>query len=322
MLTRLTVLASRLGALVTGRRQDEEFDREMAVHLDMLTDEHIGRGLAPDEARRRAILRFGGPMQIKEQQHEHRGLPFVETTIQDIRYGMRALRRSPAYSLVAIATLAIGIGAGTSVFSVVGAVLLRPLPYRAPDQLVRIFETNPLRRWTRNIAAPANYADWRRRNKSFADIAAYEQFNLNGSGAGDVFLTGFGEPQGLQAMGVSGNLFQLLGTPPLLGRTFVEEEQWEGRARVVVLSYGLWQSAFGGDPSILGKTLRINEKVSTVIGVVQAAPGPTGSLTSSLPGRWPRAWRPRSLAALGLSDLRWQPMRRGKVVQLGEHGIF
>ncbi len=129
MLTRLTVLASRLGALVTGRRQDEEFDREMAVHLDMLTDEHIRRGLAPDEARRRAILRFGGPMQIKEQQHEHRGLPFVETTLQDIRYGMRALRRSPAYSLVAIATLAIGIGAGTAVFSVVGAVLLRPLPY-------------------------------------------------------------------------------------------------------------------------------------------------------------------------------------------------
>src|SRR4249920_2350565 len=168
MLTRLTILASRLGALVTGRRQDEEFDREMAVHLEMLTDEHMRRGLAPDEARRLAILRFGGPMQIREQQHEDRGLPFVETTIQDIRYGMRALRKSPAYSLVAIATLAIGIGAGTSVFSVVGAVLLRPLPYRAPDQLVRIFETNPLRRWTRNIAAPANYADWRARNKSLA----------------------------------------------------------------------------------------------------------------------------------------------------------
>jgi putative ABC transport system permease protein len=284
MLTRLTILASRLGALVTARRRDEEFDREMAVHLEMLTDEHIRRGLAPDEARRLAILRFGGPMQVREQQHEDRGLPFVETTIQDIRYGMRALRKSPAYSLVAIATLAIGIGAGTSVFSVVGAVLLRPLPYRAPDQLVRIFETNPLRRWTRNIAAPANYADWRTRNKSFTDIAAYEQFNVNGSGAPDLFLTGFGEPQGLKAMGVSGNLFQLLGTPPQLGRTFVEEEQWEGRAQVAVLSYGLWQSAFGGDPAIVGKTITLSGRGYDVVGVMPR--------TFFFPGRDVQLWTP------------------------------
>ena len=128
MLTWLAVLASRLRGLLSGRRQDEEFDLEMAAHLDMLTDEHIRRGLPPGEARRQAILRFGGPVQIKEQQHENRGLPFVETTLQDIRYGVRALRKSPAYSLVAIATLAIGIGAGTAVFSVVGAVLMRPLP--------------------------------------------------------------------------------------------------------------------------------------------------------------------------------------------------
>ena len=118
----------------------------MADHLDLLTDDYIRRGLPPGEARRQAILRFGGPVQIKEQQHESRGLPFIETTLQDVRYGLRALRKSPAYSLVAIATLAIGIGAGTAVFSVVGAVLLRPLPFTAPDELVRIFETNPLRR--------------------------------------------------------------------------------------------------------------------------------------------------------------------------------
>ena len=172
MLTWLAILASRVRGLLTGRRQDEEFDHEVAAHLDLLTDENIRRGMTPGEARRQAILRFGGPMQLKEQQHEERSLPFIETTLQDVRYGLRALRKSPAYSLVAIATLAIGIGAGTAVFSVVGAVLMRPLPYRAPQQLVRIFETNPLRRWTRNISAPANYADWRARNKSFTDIAA------------------------------------------------------------------------------------------------------------------------------------------------------
>ena len=284
MLTRLAVVFSRIGGVLTGRRQDEEFDLEMAAHLDLLTEDHIRRGLPPDEARRQAILRFGGPVQIKEQQHERRGLPFVETTLQDIRYGLRALRKSPAYSLVAIATLAIGIGAGTAVFSVVGAVLLRPLPFAAPDRLVRIYETNPLRRWTANIASPANYWDWRTQNKSFVDVAAYEQFTSTGSGASDLFLTGFGEPQGLKAIAVSGNLFQVLGASPLLGRTFVEEEQWEGRSRVAVLSYGLWQSAFGGDPSIVGKTITLSGRGYDVVGVM---PRPF-----FFPGRDVQLWTP------------------------------
>src|SRR3954468_24599392 len=196
MPARPTVFASRIRGLLLRGREDADFDTEVAAHLDMLTDEYRRRGLPGDEARRQALVRFGGPMQLKEDQHDRRGLPLVETTMQDVRYAMRALRRRPAYSLVAIATLAIGIGAGTAVFTVVGAVLLRPLPYTAPNELVRIYETNPLRRWTRNIAAPPNYADWRKRNKSFTDIAAYEQFNFNGSGASDLFLTGFGEPQG------------------------------------------------------------------------------------------------------------------------------
>ncbi len=284
MPTWLAVLASRIHGLFTGRRQDAEFDLELASHLDLLTDEHIRRGLSAGDARREAILRFGGPVQIKEEQHERRSVPFVETTLQDLRYGVRALRKSPAYSLVAIATLAIGIGAGTAVFSVAGAVLLRPLPYKAPDELVRIFETNPLRRWTRNIAAPANYADWRARNKSFAGIGAYEQFTTNGSGAGDVFLTGFGEPQALKSLGVSGNLFDVLGAAPLLGRTFAEEEQWEGRSRVAVLSYGLWQSAFGGDPAIVGRTITLSGRAYDVVGVMPR--------TFFFPGRDVQLWIP------------------------------
>ncbi len=284
MPTWLAVLASRIGGLFRGRRDDRDFDREVESHLDLLTEDYINRGLSATDARREAILRFGGPVQIKEQQHERRSLPFVETTLQDIRYGGRALRKSPAYSLVAIATLAIGIGAGTAVFSVAGAVLLRPLPYRTPDELVRIFETNPLRRWTRNIAAPANYADWRTRNKSFTGIGAYEQFNTNGSGAGDLFLTGFGEPQALKGLGVSGNLFDVLGANPLLGRTFTEEEQWEGRSRVAVLSFGLWQSAFGGDPSIVGRTITLSGRGYDVVGVMPR--------TFFFPGRDVQLWIP------------------------------
>jgi hypothetical protein len=284
MLTWLAVLAARIHGLFTGHRQDAEFELELASHHDLVTDEHIRRGMSAGDARREAILRFGGPVQIKEEQHERRSVPFVETTLQDLRYGVRALRKSPAYSLVAIATLAIGIGAGTAVFSVAGAVLLRPLPYKAPDELVRIFETNPLRRWTRNIAAPANYADWRTRNKSFTGIGAYEQFTTNGSGAGDVFLTGFGEPQALKSLGVSGNLFDVLGAAPLLGRTFAEEEQWEGRSRVAVLSYGLWQSAFGGDPAIVGRTIALSGRAYDVVGVMPR--------TFFFPGRDVQLWIP------------------------------
>ena len=264
----LAVVSSRIRGLLSWRSLDDDFDREVSAHLAMLTDENIRRGMTPGDARRAAIVRFGGPMQIKERQHDGRGLPFIETTLQDLRYGTRALRRSPAYSLVAIATLAVGIGAGTAVFSIAGAVLLRPLPYADPARLVRVFETNPLKNWTRNIASPANYADWRKQNTVFTDIAAYEQFNFNGSGANEVFLTGRGEPQGLKAMGVTGNLFTVLGAAPLVGRTFTEEETFEGKGRVAILSYGLWQSAFAGDPVIVGNTIVLSGRTYDVVGIM------------------------------------------------------
>ena len=268
MLTRVFVLLSRLRALVTARRLDADFDEEVAAHVALLTEDNIRRGMTPGEARRAAVVRFGGPMQIKEQQHDDRGVPFVETTLQDVRHGLRTLRKNPVYSLVAIATLAIGIGAGTAVFSIARAVLLRPLPYADPNALVRVFETNPLKNWTRNIAAPANYADWKALNTVFTDIAAYEQFNANGSGGQDVFLTGYGEPQAIKALGVTGDLFRVLGAPPLMGRTFTDDETFEGKARVVVLSYGTWQSAFAGDPGIISRTVTLSGRTYDVVGVM------------------------------------------------------
>jgi predicted permease len=268
MRTWLAVVASRIRGLFLARRLDEDFDREVSAHLAMLTEEHVRRGLAPDAARRAAIIRFGGAMRIKEEQHDRRGLPFVETTLQDVRYGLRSLRKHPAYSMVAIATLAVGIGAGAAVFSIASAVLLRPLPYKDPAQLVRVFETNPLKNWSRNIASPANYADWKNRNTVFTDIAAYEQFNSNGSGASEMFLTGQGEPQGLKSLGVTGNLFSVLGTPPLLGRTFTDDETFDGKGRVVVLTYGLWQSAFAGDPAIIGRSVTLSGRTFDVVGIM------------------------------------------------------
>lgn len=264
----LAVASSRVLALFRGRALDDDFHQEIAAHLDALTEDHIRRGLSAEEARRAAVLHFGGPMQTLEANREQRALPLVDTTLQDIRYALRALRKYPAFSVVAIATLAIGIGAGTAVFSFVHAVLLRPLPYSEPARLVRIYETNPLRNWTKNTASPANWADWRTRNAVFTDIAAFEQFDPVGSGASDLFLTGFGEPQGVKSIGVSGNLFTILGTPPLMGRVFTDAETYEGTARVVVLSYGLWQSAFGGDPAIVGKTITLSGRSHDVVGVM------------------------------------------------------
>src|SRR6185295_14872397 len=160
----------------------------------------------------------------------------------------------------------------------------RPLPYANPARLVRVFETNPLRNWTRNIASPANYADWKAQNTVFTDIAAYEQFNFNGSGASEIFLTGQGEPQGLKSLGVTGNLFKVLGAPPLLGRIFTDEETFEGRARVAILSYGLWQSAFAGDPGIIGRSITLSGRTYDVVGVMPRA--------FFFPGRDVHLWLP------------------------------
>ena len=268
MLTRLFVLWSRIAALFTGGRLDADFSTEIQSHLDLLAADYERRGMATAEARRAARRALGGAMQMIEDRREQRGLPLVDTTLQDLRYGLRALRRNPVYAAVAIATLALGIGAGTAVFSLARAVLLRPLPYAQPERLVRVFEANPLKHWTRNIASPANYADWRRQNTVFTDIAAYEQFDSSGSGGTDVFLTGRGEPQPLKALGVTGNLFSVLGTAPLMGRLFTDEETFAGHGRPVILSFGAWRSIFGGDPDVVGRPIVLSGRTFDVVGVM------------------------------------------------------
>jgi putative ABC transport system permease protein len=287
MWTWLSVVASRLMGALNPKRLDrdlEDFDREVTAHLDMMAEDAIRRGLPPDEARRAAAVRFGGHVQLREQQRDERSLPLVETTVQDIRYGLRALARNPGFAAAAVLTLAVGIGANTTMFSVVHAVLLRPLPYARPDELVRVFESNPLKHWTKSVVAPANYADWKTQNTVFEEIAAYEGFGKEGSLASDVFLTGSGEPQSLKALSVSGNLLRMLGVPPLLGRTFVDEETFEGRSRVVVLSYALWQSLLGGDRNVIGRTLTLSGRTYDVVGVMPPA--------FAFPGRDVQLWMP------------------------------
>jgi predicted permease len=188
----------------------------------------------------------------------------------DFRYAIRGLRREPGFTAVAALTLALGIGTATAMFSVAHAVLWRPLPFAQPGQLVELWETNPLIGWTDAQVASANFADWRKRNTAFTDMAAYQGGGWKAETGADVFLNGQGEAQRLKAIRVSGNLFDVLGSKPQFGRVFRDEEMFAGKNRVAILSYALWQSAFAADPHIVGRTISLNLANYEVVGVMPA----------------------------------------------------
>src|SRR6266404_2725324 len=192
----------------------------------------------------------------------------METLWHDLRYGVRMMAQRPGFTLVAVITLGLGIGANTAIFSVVNGVLLNPMPYRAADRLVQFWETNPLKNWTQATVAPANLFDWQKQNESFEEIAAYFGSDKKGPGLSGLQLTGGGEPERVQGLFVTGNLFSVLGVDAVLGRSLRDEETWPGKSMVVVLSYGLWQRRFGGDPNIVGKTIALNGRNREVVGVM------------------------------------------------------
>jgi len=187
----------------------------------------------------------------------------VEGLLQDIRYGWRVLARNPGFTAIGVVTLAIGIGASTAIFSVVDTVLLRPLPYRQPDQLVVVSETLPGMSADEIGVSAGEYQDYRDRNRSFSQVAAYESAGFN--------LTGAGQPLRINAASLSASAFPLLGVSPELGRSFTQEEERYGSGNVVVLSHTLWEHQYSGDPNILGKSVKLDEKPFTVIGVMPAS---------------------------------------------------
>jgi predicted permease len=187
----------------------------------------------------------------------------METLIKDIRYGIRGLLRRPGFTVIALITLALGIGANTAIFSVVNAVLLRPLPFQKPEELVIVWEDATFAGFPHNTPAPANYVDWKTQNQSFVDMAASNETSFN--------LTGDGEPERVSAYAVSANFFPLLGVQPLLGRSFTPEEDRPGGSKAVVLSYGLWQSRYGGDRNILNREILLDGEKHSVVGVMPAS---------------------------------------------------
>ena len=261
MIRYLRVLASRIGGLFTAGRDDREFERELEVHLAMLTEENVRRGMAPGEARRAARIRLGGVAGLREGHHDLRVAGVIETFAQDVRHGLRLLRKSPGYTTVAVLTLVLGIGANTAVFSVVNAVLLEPLPYRDSGKLEFVWSTMISQGIPISGSSAPDFREWRARNRVFTDMAAgsYGDFDLAIHGQ---------EPVRLKGVNITAALFPLLGVNPILGRTFLaEEEQW-GRHHVVLLSYGLWQSRFGGDPNVLGRTVHLDGEDETIVGVM------------------------------------------------------
>jgi putative ABC transport system permease protein len=257
-MSRLTQLWRRILHYVRRDRFDRELEEEVRFHLEMKAEEYAAAGMSPDEARRAARRQFGNETRLREMSRETWGFVMLETLIQDVRYGARVLAKYKGFTAVAVLTLALGIGMNTAIFSVVNAVLLRPLPYEDSHELVQIWGTLP--QLDTAPMSPANFLDWVEQNRVFERIAAYTGQNFN--------LSGVEEPERIRAMRVSAGLFELLRAQPALGRTFSAEEDQHGGQRVVILSHALWHRRFGADPKVVGQTLTLNDQSYVVVGVM------------------------------------------------------
>jgi putative ABC transport system permease protein len=261
MMEWFNILIARLRAVFRRESVLQDIEEELHIHVEMATEENLRRGLPSDEARAVALKSFGNLERSTERGYDVRGGGWLEDVWQDLRYGARMLRKQPGFTLIAVLTLALGIGANTAIFSVVNAVLLRPLPYRAPDRLTQVWEHNRSKNKSQGSVAPANFLDWKEQNQSFEEMAAYDIFpGFN--------LTDGGEPERVQAARVSANLFPLLGVNAIAGRVFTNMEEQRGHHQVALVGNGLWQRRFGADPGLVGRTLSLNDQSFTVVGIL------------------------------------------------------
>jgi len=282
----------RLWTLIHRNQFDSDLRAEMRLHRELREKQETERGLSPEEAHYAVQRRFGNDLVLREESRDMWGWKWLEHILQDIQYGLRMLRKNPGFTAVAVLTLALGIGANTAIFSVVNAVILRPPPFPNSEQLVTLFERDREKGYDQNAPAAANYLDWRAQNNVFSQIAAY--------GGGEYNLTGDQRPERVEVAGVTANLFPLLGIAPLLGRTFATEEQQPGHDQVVVLSYGLWEERFGGRSDIVGKSITVNGRACTVIGVMPPGfvfPGDTGTVQKIYTSPPAQLWVPLALDA-------------------------
>ncbi len=245
-MSRLRAYFVRLAGVFSKQRRDRDFAEELESNLSMHIEDNLQAGMTPEEARRQALIKLGGIEHAKEQYRDRLGVPGLESVIQDLRYGLRQLRRNPGFTAIAVGILALGIGANAAMFSVLDAVLIRPLPYKDPDRIISIDATVP--------------QGWEKTTKTIKSGSTYEQ--------GPVNLIGTGWAERISAAEVSKNFFSALGVQPSEGRTFLPSEENRSGPSVAILSDALWRSRYSSDPRLIGKNIEINGTLFTVIGIM------------------------------------------------------
>jgi predicted permease len=250
--------ARRFRMLMHRRQFDADLEEEMQLHLELRQQEHLESGMTADSARAAARRGFGNVTSLKEKSHTAWGWEWFEQLVQDVRHALRMLRKSPGFAAIAILTLALGIGANTSLFSVVNGVLLNPLPYPHPDQILTMVGWFP--GYGESSISYPDFLDWVRLNRTFSSLAAYRRDSFN--------LTGQGDAEQVAAMDVSASFFPLLSVNPVLGRDFSSDEDQLGGPPSVILSGGFWKTKFGSSPDIIGKALNLDGTDYTVVGVI------------------------------------------------------
>ncbi|HJU90208.1 MAG TPA: ABC transporter permease [Gemmatimonadaceae bacterium] len=258
------VALARMSGWLTGRGGDDELAEELRSHIEMETAENIRRGMDPIEARRQAMIASGGLTQAAEAVRDQRGLPWIDGLTSDFKFALRALRHNPAFATVVVLTLGLGIGANTAIFSVVRGVLLKPLPHRDGDRLVYLRHSIDGPGGASITFSVPEVRDLREGAKSFGGIAEYSSWNL--------VLQGVERADRINVGLVTGNYFEVMGLSPVLGRLTEPKDDGPGVPPVMVLTHDFWMKQFGGDSSIVGKQLRLDNKSVTVIGVLQPAP--------------------------------------------------
>jgi putative ABC transport system permease protein len=254
----LSRMTSFLRNVFAKQHNDRELDLEVHSYVDLLAEEKMRAGIDPGEARRAARIELGGIEHVKEDVREARAGAWLDSLLQDLRYGARMLRKNPSFTAIAVLTLALGIGANTAIFSVVNAVLLRPLPYANSQQLVVIRETSQSV-GTHSPSYP-DFLDWRKQSRTIAQMAAINNRAFN--------LSGVAQPENINGYAVSPNCLSMLGLRPFLGRDLLPSEEVPGTAPVVMLSYALWQSHLGADPNAVGKTITLDGRSFTIVGIL------------------------------------------------------
>jgi predicted permease len=284
-----------LNRLFKKEKTERQLDSELRFHIEQAAGGYVRSGMDPDQALRRARIEFGGMEGIKEDCRESRWVHMLDTFLQDARYGLRMMRKNPGFTLIAVLTLMLGIGANTAIFSVVNGVLLNPLPFPQPEQLVALHESKA--NFARGSISYPNFRDWQKDNHTFSAIAISRGYAFS--------LTGLGDAEQVQGEFISSDFFPLLGVVPVMGRQLAPGEDEIGAAPVVLISQALWQEKFGAARDVLGKTITLDGRKYAIIGVIPASfdlamPGFRAGAVYVPIGQWNNPLLPKRSAGLGI----------------------